>query len=596
MVNALPLRQFAICPIGNDPAVGTASRELAQYLHVEPEGKAGTVYVGPAKLIAEMMDLAPQVQEEGIAIRVRENKVFLAGGSGRGTLYAVYEFLEKFCGWRFFTPTLETEPAQDAFLQDFEYCYNPPFQYRMNLTPTAGEGTSLFQKRHLNAKWGPEPLPGALGGSVTFATNNAHTFKELLPDSEYFDTHPEYYAMDENGHRERDLQNGTAPCLTNPDVFEIVVYNLRSALRSHPGAMFAGVSQTDGGQYCHCPACRKVNEEEQTAGGTLYRFINRVAATLKSEFPDVYFDTHPYLYSTKPPARTVLADNVVVRLSLMDMCREHALSDESCWGNRQIREYVDGWMNKCQNIYVFEYAANYHNYPMSIPNFKLLYQNMQRFRCYPVRGMTYLGAHTTVPDIAFEELWTYLQSKLLWEPDMDYSQYLTCAKEFLQAQYGNAWSFLFDYLMLSMMQPSSGMHYGPAGYCEWIMPMSYLPNGRPDLTFIRDANKLFDQAEQSVTGQTLEHVRRTRLHLVWYELCTTYEDIRKNGSAEQIAVLKEKYRDFVEKLSRWPGFRISEGEDFAGEFDFDRDPNSYIPPIGPYNAANRRDVLCQKSQ
>lgn len=578
--NGISLERFEIRKMSDIPAVETATNELKRYLAPKTDASSGTIYVGLASDIPELADCAEKVEEEGVLIRITGSGIYIAGGSGRGTLYAAYEFLERFCGWRFFTVELETEPKEDVDLADTTYLYNPVFHYRMNLVPSVGENESLFQKRHLNAKWGPDSLPAEVGGSITCATNNAHTLRELLPDEIYFDAHPEYYAMNENDERVRDFKEGTAPCLSNPEVFDIVLENLRKAIKAHPEARYAGVSQTDGGLFCHCPACTKINEEEQTDGGTIYRFLNRIATTLKDEFPHIMFETHPYLYSTKPPARETLADNVAVRLSLMDICREHALSDESCKYNKKILTYMDAWKEKCKNLYLFEYAANFHNYPISIPNFKYLYQNLKRFRCYPITGMTYLGAHTTDPDIEFCEMWTYLQSKLLWEPDMTWTQYLTCAKEFMQAQYGAGWSYLYDYLMLSMMQPSSDIHYGPAAYCQWIIPMLTLPNGEPDMTFIRDANDLFDMAEQAATGKALENVKRTRLHLVWYELCTTYAYIREKGSPEQVNALREKYREFTETVSQWEHFRISEGEPFDGIFDFEKDPNSYIPKLG----------------
>lgn len=578
--NGIPLTRFVIRNMSDDPAVDTAVKELNHYLKPQAQDGKGTIYVGLASDIPQLADCAKKVEEEGVLIRIDGESVYIAGGSGRGTLYAAYEFLERFCGWRFFTPELETEPKKDADLTDTTYLYNPVFHYRMNLVPSVGENESLFQKRHLNAKWGPVPLPDEVGGSITCATNNAHTLRELLPDEIYFDAHPEYYAMNENGERARDPQNGTMPCLSNPEVFDIVLENLRKEIKAHPKARYAGVSQTDGPMFCHCPECTKVNEEEETNGGTIYRFLNRIAKTLKDEFPHIMFETHPYVYSTKPPAHEVLADNVAVRLSLMDICREHALSDESCRFNKAILTYIDGWKTKCKNLYLFEYAANFHNYPISIPNFKCLYQNLKRFRCYPITGVTYLGAHTTVPDIEFCEMWTYLQSKLLWEPDMTYAQYVQHAKEFMQAQYGEGWSYIYDYLMLYMLQPSSDIHYGPAAYCEWIIPMLTLPNGDPDMTFIRDGNELFDLAEQVATGKALDNVKRTRLHLVWYELCTTYKGIRKKGNPEQVEALRKKYCKFVETVSQWEHFRINEGEPFDGIFDFEKDPNSYIPKLG----------------
>lgn len=572
-VNGQNLSDFSLCLCSGEAAVQTAAGELRHYLNLQTEKNAGTILLGCARDIPELSEAA--LAEEAIALRIEGTKILIAGGSGRAVLYAAYEFLERFCGWRFFTPTLETAPSGAVRLTDCEYIYRPPFDYRMNLTPYAGEGTAFFQKRHLNARWGSEPLPESVGGSVVYATNNAHTFRDLLPDEVYFDDHPEYFAMNEAGQRVRDEKNGTQPCLSNPDVFHIVLENLRKALRENPKARFASVSQNDGNEFCHCPSCTRINAEEETNGGTIYRFVNRIASALADEFPNVTFDTLPYVYSTKPPAHETLGNNVSVRLCLMDTCREHTLSDESCPYNKKMREHFRAWTEKCRNLYLWDYTANFKNYPISLPNFKLLYQNMKRFRCFPVKGMLYQGAHTTMPDIEFAALWAYLQSKLLWEPDMDYAEYLTCTKDFLQAYYGAGWTYLYDYLMLVMQQPSSDYHYGPSATCEQAIPMLHRPDGTLDRTFLRDANRLFDLAEEAA-GERLENVRRTRLHLVWYELCTTYRVVREHGTEAERAALREKYRAFMQTVGQWPQFRISEGAVLDAAFDFDRDPNDFM--------------------
>ena len=272
-----------------------------------------------------------------------------------------------------------------------------------------------------------------------------------------------------------------------------------------------------------------------------------------------------------------MRDNVSVCLCLMIACREHSIADESCPYNEKVRKYLEDWSKVCKYIRIWDYNANFNNYPISVPNLKLLYQNVKYLRDFPVKGILFQGAHTTNPDIEFSSLWGYLQGKLAWNPDMSYAQYINCVKEFLYAYYGGGAPFIYDYLMLMLMQPSSDYHYGPAATCEQIIPIRKLPNCCLDMTFIQDGNELFDLAELAATGNALENVKRLRLHLTWYELCTTYKHIRENGNWDEINALRNKYADFHNTVSQWEGFRISEGRSFYGtEFDFDKDPNSYI--------------------
>lgn len=577
-VNGKNLQNFRMHICSQESAVQTAANELSSYLKFQNDAECGSIHIGLAQDIPALSEKQLQVENEGVCICIDGSDVYIAGGCGRAVIYGAYEFLERFCGWGFYTPEIETEPIGTVNLEDTEYYFNPPWDYRMVLAPKGSFAESHFRKRRLNANWGTVSAPDEFGGTVTFATQqNCHTFRDLIPEEDYFAEHPEYFAMNEQGERVLDKTCGTQPCLSHPKVFDIVLENLKKDLRAHPTARFASVSQNDGGCFCHCDACRKVNEEEQTDGGTIYRFVNRIAEAIEEEFPNVLIDTLPYNYSTKPPVKTVMRDNVSICLCLMVACREHSIADESCPYNEKVRKYLADWSKICKYLRIWDYNANFNNYPICVPNFKLLYQNVKYLRKFSVKGIMFQGAHSTMPDIEFSALWSYLESKLAWNPDMSYVQYLNCVKEFLYAYYGGAAPFIYDYLMLLMMQPSSDYHYGPAATCEQVIPMLHWPDGKPNMTFIQDGNDLFDLAEAAATGEALENVRRSRLHLTWYELCTTYKYIRGNGDPDEVEQLRRKYEAFMNAVSGWEFFRISEGRRFHGtEFDFDVDPNLFI--------------------
>lgn len=573
LVNKSNIRGFSIRTVREDAACETAAAALTKYLQPASSSDPGELLIGFAEDFSRFSERVKTMTEESVAIAVSGRTVVIAGGGPRGVVYAAYEFLERFCGWRFFTGDTETAPEGTVTILDGEYVFTPRFDKRMILMRSYWNH-DLIQKRHINSVWGSAPLPEDLGSSIYYAANNAHTMRDLLPAEEFFDAHPEYFAMNESGERVRNDREGTSPCLTNPDVFDIVLDRAKRILRGNPHAKFISISQNDGWDYCRCPACSRVNEEEQTNGGTIFRFVNRIARAVREEFPNVLVDTLPYNYSTKPPVKTMLEDNVSIHLCLMETCREHSILDESCPYNQKVRDYFKGWAAVCKNIYLWDYAANFKVYPVCIPNFKLLYQNMQEYIRFPVKGIMYQDAHTTDPDIEFGQLWGYLQAKLLWEPEADYATYLGWTKAFMKAYYGDGWEYLYDYLFLLAQQPSSDYHYGPYATCEQLIPMLTKADGTPDTGFIRDANALFDLAEKKSKGVQLEHVLRTRLHVLYYELCTTYDHIRKNGTEEEISALREKYQFFHAAVFGWEHFQTREGGPslYHSEFDFDKHP------------------------
>src|SRR5439155_16220873 len=68
---------------------------------------------------------------DGVVIKTISNNLILAGGEPRGTLYAVYTFLEEQVGCHWWTAqasTIPHKPTLDVGTLDVRYV--PPFEYR----------------------------------------------------------------------------------------------------------------------------------------------------------------------------------------------------------------------------------------------------------------------------------------------------------------------------------------------------------------------------------------------------------------------------------------------------------------------------------
>ncbi|MBM3501841.1 MAG: hypothetical protein FJX74_24570, partial [Armatimonadetes bacterium] len=102
------------------PAEETAARELAEHLKLVTGAEFPIGGSAPGKAIlvggpAEGVDMA-SLKHDGIVMKTRGDALVLTGGRPRGTLYAVYTFLEDVVGIRWWTagerfipqrPTLE---------------------------------------------------------------------------------------------------------------------------------------------------------------------------------------------------------------------------------------------------------------------------------------------------------------------------------------------------------------------------------------------------------------------------------------------------------------------------------------------------------
>ena len=64
------------------------------------------------KTISLIRDTSGELGEEGFYIKTAAGKVTITGGTVRGVLYGVYEFLESCIGWRFLTNDVEYLKAE----------------------------------------------------------------------------------------------------------------------------------------------------------------------------------------------------------------------------------------------------------------------------------------------------------------------------------------------------------------------------------------------------------------------------------------------------------------------------------------------------
>jgi len=71
------------------------------------------------------------LEPDGFVIRNSGTHIILAGGAHKGTLYAVYTFLEKYLGCRFFAPDAEIVPVnKEIILPGINYSGQPAFRDR----------------------------------------------------------------------------------------------------------------------------------------------------------------------------------------------------------------------------------------------------------------------------------------------------------------------------------------------------------------------------------------------------------------------------------------------------------------------------------
>ena len=459
------------------------------------------------------------LKPEGFVKKADGEMVFLAGKDARGTLYAVFSFLEEQLGVRWFTPELTVVPPRsdlvriDAALDDKQ---EPVFEYRDDYWSVAFDRDWSAHNKLNSLNVGDL---SSYGGGVGYAMF-AHSLEWLVPDTLY-DGDPALFSW----RIDQGARTKAQRCLTNPDVLDITVANARARLSGPDDDRILSITQLDNGDYCQCENCEREAARLGGQSGLMVWFVNQVARALGGAFPKVVFDTFAYQYTRRPPTvlvpgpdGNVAEPNVCVRLCSIECCFAHPL--EKCGHERDesLTDYVKdipstfaqdiaGWQKYCQRLYIWDYVTNFLNSMLPFPNFQVLGPNLQYFARNHVQGVFAEGLYNGRVG-EFNEMRAYVLAKLLWDPNADTEAHMM---DFMTAYYGaKAAPFLKEYLDIITRKTVKTSHL----FCfNWHYQNTFLR-----LWDTLPMDRLWDKAEKAAENQwQLDNIRRSRLSLRVYK-------------------------------------------------------------------------------
>ena len=462
----------------SDEAVRHAAEELQKYLlkatgAVIPYFSDRCPRRGPEIRLGKMArgenEPPEDLHEEGFCIRAAGEDISITAKTSRGVLYGVYRFLEIFCNFRCFSKDSESIDRSDVLeIELTEIREQPAFDFRDAYFRRAFNG-DFCAKNRLNTSLAD--LSVAKGGRMKWF-NFHHSFDDLVPPSEYSDAHPEYYS-EIDGKR---IPRNTQLCLTNPEVLRIAEQTLRRWIAENPECTVFSVAQNDNKRRCTCPACLALEEQEGSPAGPVIHFVNKLADAIRKDYPNVFLHTFAYQYTLPAPRHVVARDNVIVRLCSIS-CRFDRPLERAAAENPEGEEAVfihalKEWGNHAKQLYVWDYAVNFLNYPQPFLHFHTLAENIRFFRRIGVKGILEQGNFAYGGGVAMDDLKSYLISRLLWNPDADEDDEI---RRFCRGVYGpKAAPFMEKYLQIAekacTSAPLSIYQYPDAEYVtdEWV--------------------------------------------------------------------------------------------------------------------------------
>lgn len=456
-----------------------AANELSDYVfkitgaHIpvstQKNGKNSVIYIGSA-----CPNYASLTKNE-YAIASRKNELQITGATPYQTLETVYVLLEEFLGCQFLSPSVEKIPTTKNISIAASYAYTPAVLTRTVHSKLFYDNPSFAAKRRVTTEGFPKFVPEA----------RVHTFNKFLPEKNFFEHHPTFYALVKNKRQPTQL------CLSNDTVYQIIKDSVAAFFDRRPTASVLSVSQDDNTQYCTCDKCAAIDAYEGSPSGTMITLVNRIA----KDFPNKTIATLAYQYTRKAPLHIKPEKNVLVTLCSIECDRSGPIA-EKC---KDFESDLKAWGAIGATIQIWDYTTQFTNFLAPFPNLETLQPNINLFVDNNANWIFEQHSHNPSE---FFELRSWLLSKFLWNPKLNYN---TLLQEFAINYYGVASPYIVKYLndLHAAIKETPKFYlflYGdPAqGFETWLSEQK-----------LKQYNALFDSAT-NVTGDNT--ILQARVH------------------------------------------------------------------------------------
>lgn len=409
-----------------------AAEELAKYLNkvTNSEFPIVTSLSESGNIQLKIKSGEPQ---EGFTTELVDGKnLVITGNSPRGLVYAVYDFLEKAAGIRWFAPFdyAEIVPENpDLKLPLFKDESSPDMIYRYNLycsnsrVPHAAEhGWKMADwsfKNRFNAELErlPKNQSAAIrkfyekrGSCIWKLEKEGHNFHKWIEPKKYFESHPNFFCYDRATGEWR--AERAQLCTTNPELIAELGKIADDYFERHPEAPFFPLFQEDGSRlWCQCPACLALNPSGDnlvSATENNINLVNSVCARIREKHPDKGVFTYAYTVTRKPPVNVPPQPGVWIQY-----CYSTAAFDRMPWEDDIFLEILD-WSKQTSNIMFRTYQ--YLDLAYTYINESILINMMRAVNVMKLKGSR---QEATECWSGIDAYLMYLGARLAWNPWFD---------------------------------------------------------------------------------------------------------------------------------------------------------------------------------
>ncbi len=385
----------------------------------------------------------------------------------RSTAYAVYDFLEKGCGVRYYSfgdRGIAFQPRETLAVTPFQLQRTPKMEAFRRLQFTAKKEVSQRDSILLRHRWRENTIYGQINHNI-YSIYYRYWGKAKSPElaSVFIAKRPEYFAQNQRYKENSTIQKYQYPeeyvpsqlCYSSDGPVRYFAEEACKVYRGEPvpGALWFGnikkmpgmpfyypIQPDDSGNVCRCFQCLE-RQEKYTLSDYHFDWINRIATEAKKIDPEVNISTLSYNISLDYPTHVKLHPSLAIQMCMSLQSWFHPLVYK-----RQYTNYKK-WLSLEKDnrpLTVWLYLLN----PMA--EAKLIHKYHKFFPVlYPEHAGKYFteivndGIRGFFAETSIEqhELEGYLLARLAYDPSVGYRELID---EYFELYYGSAGAAMKD--------------------------------------------------------------------------------------------------------------------------------------------------------
>ena len=391
---------------------------------------------------------------------VTNGVTYIYGGSERGVLYGVYDFIEDVLGVKFISADVTYTPklAEIRQKEGNIVAETPAFSVRSWWTSETQGNADFAARKRLTSVFYNENVAARYGGGM----------------------YRDYYNPGHNLNALITAGGGTVSgtvCLSDAATRNAVVVGLKQKTEEYPSCKYFAVKTEDGYNPadCTCSFCAG-----KSASDLLVDFCNYVAAEInKIAGREIYVVTYAYGVTETPPSIGIHEKVVIELAPITNVNLGYELSsDKQC---EAFQSSVSGWKQKAGNrLWFYGYGTNFGNYGWYSLNLSLIQPNIAYLKNITDGSIIIEDNHFMNFTDWQAALRAYVGSAVLWNPSAyaEKNAVFALAEEFCRYYFGeSAGGAVYSYIVAAENRLEEVRNGGVPSFDYYVKDTDYTLGG-----------------------------------------------------------------------------------------------------------------------